>query len=243
MGSELVGLSPLQAGSKRLTKQQSETDYSVNAFQNSGADVLVTREDYDDARDPSFGEMKSSYYSETTGVKNAKKAFFTAGKWEVHRMGLSPVDMELLKSENMTFKKLCNIYGVDDRLFNNDSTGSENSVDAMIKHLYTNAALPEVYAFRDAINTKITPLFNQKGVKYYVDCDITGIPELQDDLKKLAEIFSSLPIMIPNMIMEAFNYGKLDDQNMDKVYIKQGYQALDDLIIDDALLKDTGDYS
>jgi hypothetical protein len=89
--------------------------------------------------------------------------------------------------------------------------------------LYTNAALPEVYAYRDLLNQSIVPLF---GPDYYVDVDLVGITELQDDMKAMADIFSTLPIMQPNMILEAFNYGKSDDIMMDQFYIKSGYEPI-----------------
>lgn len=228
-GDELIGLSPLRAGSKILDRQKSEVDYSVSSFQNAGATGIVTREDYEESRDPAFGAMKSDYYAETSGTKNAKKSFFTGGKWNYIQIGLSPVDMDLLASEVKTFKRLCNLYGVSDILFNNGDASTESNVKEMVKALYTNAALPEVYAFRDGLNSKVTPLFNKKGVKYFIDCDITSISELQEDMKRMAEIFNNLPIMIPNLIMEAFGYGKSTDTNMDKVFVKAGYTELDNL--------------
>ena len=228
-GDELVGLSPLRAGAKILTRQQSEVDYAVSSFQNNGARGIITREDYEDATDPNIGKMKADYYAETAGTNNAQKLFFTAGKWQYLDIGLSPVDMNLLESEIKTFKRLCNLYGVSDILFNNGEAATESNVKEMIKQLYTNAALPEVYAFRDLINNSLTAKYNDKGGKYFVDCDITGISELQDDMKAMAEIFSTLPIMVPNLILEAFNYGKMDDPMMDKVYVKTGYTDIESL--------------
>jgi hypothetical protein len=136
--------------------------------------------------------------------------------------------MNVLQSEVRTFKKLCNLYGISDILFNNSDASTESNVTEMVKALYTNAALPEVYALRDALNAYLTPKY-QDGNKYYIDCDITGISELQDDMKEMAEIYSTLPIMIPNLIMESFNYGKIEDPNMDKVYVKTGYTDLESI--------------
>jgi hypothetical protein len=139
------------------------------------------------------------------------------------QIGLSPVDMQVIESQKYTFKRICNAYGVSDVLFNNGEAATESNVNAMIKRLYTNAALPEVYAYRDLLNQSIVPLF---GPDYYVDVDLVGITELQDDMKAMAGIFSTLPIMQPNMILEAFNYGKSDDIMMDQFYIKAGYEPI-----------------
>jgi len=234
-GDELVGLSPLRAGSKVLARQLSETDYMVNSFQNSGIRGIVAMEDGQDLSKEDFGKMKSDFYTEGYGIVNARKDLFTFGKWKYTQVGLGPVDMDVLNSEIRTFKRLCNLYGISDILFNNSDASTESNVTQMVKQLYTNAALPEVYAYRDAINQRITPSFNSKGVKYFVDCDVSGIPELQEDMKYMAEVWAALPIMNPNVINEAFGNGKSEDPLMDKWYIKAGYNAIDDLATVDPL--------
>jgi HK97 family phage portal protein len=230
VGNELVGLSPLVAGSKVLDRQAAETDYSVNAFQNSGISGIVWNEAMrqDDIEQGALGKMKADFYNEASGVNNARKLLFMAGKMGYTQVGLGPIDMNIIESGKLTFKKLCNLYGVSDRLFNNDATGSEISTDVAFKDLYTNGALPEVYALVDALNLFLVPKFNGKQ-KYYVDCDITGIPELQDDMKDMATAFSLSPVMNPGIIAKAFNWPyDAKDPNMDKFFIKQGYQTIED---------------
>lgn len=230
VGNELVGLSPLVAGSKVLDRQAAETDYSVNAFQNSGISGIVWNEAMrqDDIEQGALGKMKADFYNEASGVNNARKLLFMAGKMGYTQVGLGPIDMNIIESGKLTFKKLCNLYGVSDRLFNNDATGSEISTDVAFKDLYTNGALPEVYALVDALNLFLVPKFNGKQ-KYYVDCDITGIPELQDDMKDMATAFSLSPIMNPGIIAKAFNWPyDAEDPNMGKFFIKQGYQTIED---------------
>jgi HK97 family phage portal protein len=233
VGNELIGLSPLRAGSKILTQQEAERDYSVNAFQNSGISGIVYNESArsEDIEQGVLGKMKADFYNEASGTQNARKLLFMAGKLGYQQIGLSPVDMNILASEIKTFKKLCNLYGVSDRLFNNDATGAMITADIAYKDLYTNAALPEVYALRDALNKYLTPKFNTGKDKFFIDCDITGITELQDDMKDMAIVFSSLPVMNPGIIAKAFNWDyDNDDPNMDKYFIKQGYQTVEDAI-------------
>jgi len=229
IGNELIGMSPLRAGSKILDRQAAEMDYSVNAFQNSGISGIVWNEAMrsEDIEQGAVGKMKADFYNEAAGVHNARKLLFMAGKMGYTQVGLGPVDMNILASEVKTFKKLCNIFGVSDRLFNNDASGSEISVDVAYKDLITNAVLPEVYALRDALNSFLTPKFSGKE-KLYIDCDITGIAELQDDMKDMATVFSSLPVMNPAIIAKAFNWEYPDD--LDKYFIKQGYETIEDAL-------------
>jgi HK97 family phage portal protein len=239
-GEELIGLSPLKAGSKILQRSIDETDYSVAAFQNSGISGIVSNEDVTNINTETQGKLKSDFYSEASGTRNARKLLFTNGKVKYTQIGLGPVDMDIINSEVRTFKRLCNLFGVSDILFNNSDASTESNVKEMVKQLYVNAALPEVYAFVNTFNQNIVPKFNTGGVKYFVDCDLTEITVLQDDMKKLAETFAQLPIMIPNFILETMGYGKQEDPLLDKVYVKNGYQPIDDMNIQD--LPITGDY-
>jgi HK97 family phage portal protein len=223
-GNELIGLSPLKAAHKVLQRNADEIDYSTAAFQNSGISGIVSNENVTDMRSETAGALKKDFYTEGSGTHNAKKLLFTAGKIAYTQIGLSPVDMQVLESEVRTFKRLCNIYGVSDVLFNNGEASTESNVKEMIKQMYTNAALPEVYAWCDLINKYVAPSFGN----YFVDVDLSEITVLQDDLKAMSEVFATLPVMVPNHILEAFSFGKIEDEMMDRPFIKSGYQMLDD---------------
>ncbi len=233
VGNELIGMSPLQAGARTLDRGEAETDYSVNAFQNSGISGIVSNESIrdGDVAPEILGKMKKDFYGEASGTQNARKLLFMAGKIDYTAVGLSPVDMDVIASEIRTFKKLCNLYGVSDMLFNNDGIGNGigGKTDIVFKDLYTNAALPEVYAKRDAYNSFLTPKFNTPKEKYFIDCDITGITELQDDMKDMATVYSTLPTMNPHIIAKAFGWDATDVP--DKWFIKQGYQTIEDALM------------
>lgn len=232
MGNELIGLSPLQAGAKTLDRGEAETDYSVNAFQNSGISGIVANESMraDEVDTGALGKMKNDFYAEASGTQNARKLLFMTGKITYTGIGLSPVDMDVLASEIRTFKKLCNLYGVSDMLFNNDGIGNGvgGKTDIVYKDLYTNAALPEVYAKRDAYNSFLVPKFNTKTEKYFIDADITGITELQDDMKDLATVLSTSPVMNPFIVAQAFGWDTTGIEN--KWFVKVGYQTIEDAV-------------
>lgn len=231
MGEELVGLSPLTAGLKILTRSNDEVDYSVAAFQNSGISGIVTNESVSDASPETLGQLKKDFYNEASGTKNARKLLFQAGKINYVQIGLSPVDMDLLESEKLTFKKLCNLYGVSDILFNVNDSSTESNVKEMIRQLYTNAALPEVYAYRDLLNKGIAPQFNTNNEQYFYDCDLTAITELQQDMVKMAEVLNKMPVMIPNVAFEMMGLSTSEDEAASKIYIKNDYTPLEDLSI------------
>ena len=240
MGDELIGLSPLQPLHRTAQRSKSENDFMVRGFQNAGAQGIVNFEGLEEGSTEALGKMKDDFYRDAGGTMNARKSLFHAGKTTFTQIGLGPVDMEVIKSQTVTFKKICNAYGVSDILFNNGEASTESNVNEMIKRLYTNAALPEVFAYRDMLNQSLSKAY---GNGYYIDADLTGITELQDDMKAMADIFAALPIMQPNLILEAFKYGKSEDPLMDKYYIKQGYSAIEDMQPVPDLINPAKDYN
>jgi len=231
VGNELIGLSPLRAGSKVLDKNESETQYSVNAFQNAGISGIVYNESIsgDEVAPDVLGKLKSDFYNEGSGTANARKLLFQAGKIGYQAVGLGPVDMDVLASMKLTFKKLCNLFGVSDRLFNNDATGSEVSDDNTRKDFYINAVLPEVCAFRDAYNTYLVPKFNDDKNKYFIDFDISNIIELQDNFKDMASIYGQLPFTNLGVVAKAFNIDvDQSDPILKQWFIKNGYTTIED---------------
>lgn len=238
-GAELTGLSPLAALHRTSVRGASENDYMVRGFQNSGANGIVTigGEGSADHTPEALGSLKSSFYNESSGTRNAQKTLFINDQVAYTQIGLGPVEMKVIESQKITFKKFCNAYFVSDVLFNNGETATESNVKEMVKRMYTNACLPDAYALRDLLNQKLTPLFDKDGTKYYIDVDITGISELQEDMQAMATIYSTLPIMNPAWISEAFGYGK-DMGVEDRLYIKTGYTPIEDLDVPDVNLED-----
>lgn len=242
-GSELLGLSPLSAAFKTLTQIGNERDYANRALLNAGAEGFISNED-DDFNIETWGSVKEDILKELGAIKdrsasnvNAKKLGALLGKWKYTQIGISPVDMALIDQGKITFKKMCNVYGVSDVVFNNDSASTESNVKEMVTQMYTNVVIPEVTSLRDTLNAgllyrkdelgKLNPRFTDK--KRVIDYDMSDISELQEDQTAIATRFSTAPAFRVNDWYEAMGWGRLDDPNADVVLIKQGYMPLADV--------------
>lgn len=229
------GLSPLKVLARRLARMDKGLDISTSQLQNGGVPGIV----YD--KGPGFvapsndgsGEVsvtssrRDNFLKYLVNEANKGAPYFAGSELGYIQLGLPLTDMDLATLDKIDFKKLCNAYGVSDRLLNNDATGSEVSDDNARKGLYTNAVLPLVTRIAEAFNRGILPDFTDK--KRHIQADITEVPELQADMKESADIIAALPIFIPNNVLETFNFGRIDDELMDKVYVKNGYSLLEDL--------------
>lgn len=233
MGYELLGLSPLSAASRTLTQINNERDYANRALINAGAEGVLYNENDDQYTPETFGKIKEDVLKElgsnwqAGGNVNAKKLAFLSGKWNYLRTAISPADMQLIEQGKTTFKKLCNVYGVSDVWFNNDTAATESNVKEMVKQAYTNTILPEVTGLRDTLQKGLAFRFTDKA--RVIDYDMSDITELQEDTGAIATRFSNTPAFRVNDLYEAMGWGRLDDSNADVVLIKQGYSPLADV--------------
>lgn len=255
------GMSPLQALHRRLHRLDSEMDVSVAQMDNGGVpgvlydenddgnddiDVIVTKPDgtKEAQKTTKANAHKINFYNYLQNKGNKGAPYMSGGKLGYIALGLKLADMDVAELSKIDFKKLCNAFRVSDRLFNNDAAGSEVSDDNARKGLYTNACLPDVYRVRDAFISDLLPEFVEfDNKRRTIKEDISEIPALQGDMLKMAQAYSALPMFIPNELREMFHLEKLDDPNADKMYVKTGYVALDDLQGAGDLPNTGGDYT
>lgn len=230
-GDELWGLSPVQVLMKEITQDNEAANSQVAQFQNGGPAAFVGNKGItaDQAGVELMGKIKAKWDAEAAGSKNRGKFKLVPGEPVVARVGLSPVDLDILEGRRFTLSQYCNVFGISDILLNNNEASTESNVKEQIKRLYTNAALPEAYSLRNQLNKHVAPQFKSK-YKTVLDVDITAIPELQADMLKTAQALAASPLMSPKDVAErlGLNASDLPEDIANKMYIKQGYLPIED---------------
>lgn len=243
IGNELYGLSPLQPGKNPLSTTKNQADYQNEALINAGSRGAVYSEDAaemeETARDAMKEKVLDDLGSKWKGGKNinARKLAFLSGKWGYLDLMKSPADMDLIEQQKLTFKQLCNIYGVPDELFNGDAGAKYDNQGYAEKSMYTNCCLPLVAALCDDFNRGLAPAYKGSIVGY----DLNDIPELQENVSDINKRFSEAPGYKPNDLREATGYGRDLGPDGEVFLVKTGYQPLADVAapIDIPM---TGDY-
>ncbi len=246
----LRGLSPVKVLCKRLARSDSNMNVSTAQLQNGGVPSIVydKTEASTTAATEIVGARKDNFYRFRSNPRNAGSPFFASGEMGVLQLGSHLADMGVIELGNIDFKKFCNAYAVSDRLFNNDATGSEISDDNARKGLYTNCVLPNIYMVRDAFINGLLPDF-EKGVvlenngdpiripgdgkKRFIDCDITEITELQEDLGKTVNALAAASWLTLNEKRDVMGYEIFENPLMDQILIGTGIVPLDDLNLPD----------
>jgi HK97 family phage portal protein len=225
------GLSPLVPARKLLTRLTSADDASVSQLQNGGLPGIVYDKTLgnEEVSQEALDLMRQRFFSYIRKSENKGAPFFSAGEKGYIPIGLKLADMELTELQNMDFKRLCNVYKISDFLFNNDA--KYENAQFYIKQMYTNVCLPLAYTFRDKFNSELVAVSNWPDKrKRFIDVDISGITELQDDYMQLANVLSALPITpTGNEMRELFKWDAIDNENMNLPLVKQGYSLIDEL--------------
>ena len=247
-GNQLYGLSPLQAAYRTIQRSNDAKDTSVAMLQNQGPKGILSADESNDFGPEAAGKLKEDFYNQygtktQAGIlKNAGKILIAGAKLNWINMGLSPVDLQLLESEKITLRELCNVYGVNSALFNDPDNKSYNNMKEAKKEMLTQVVLPELVALRDAFNRFFA---TEVGQGYYIDFDLTVFPELQEDMKELSAILSQSWWITPNEKRAAMRYDTVQDDVMDEIFIPAGYLPIDELTMlqDPRDAQQQGDYN
>jgi HK97 family phage portal protein len=248
-GQQLYGLSPLQAAYRTVQRSNDAKDTSVGMLQNQGPKgILYAKEGNNDFGPEAAGKLKEDFYNQygtkTQGgiVQNAGRILIAGAELGWLNMGLSPVDLQLLESEKITLRELCNVYGVNSALFNDPDNKTYNNMKEAKKEMLTQVVLPELVAIRDAMNRFFG---NEMGRDTYIDFDLTVFPELQEDMKELSCILSQSWWITPNEKRVAMRYETIPDEVMNEIFIPAGYLPIDELTMlqDPRNAQQQGDYN
>lgn len=241
--SDLLGMSPLRPGSMVLTQSNDGYTAQVKSFQNMGAVGILSKKNESTKGGNTFtkeqAEYVRTYWADNySGAHNAGKIHITSAQLEFIKMGLSPVDLNILEVMKLSFRQLCNLYQFPSQLLNDNEHATYNNIREAKKALYTDVIIPELQSLRDELNRQLVPAY---GDNLYLDIDTSGIDVLQDDKKALAEWLAAAWWI--KGIDKQRMMGVTEDEEMDKYFIPANLLASDvEAIPEDVLklLKDKG---
>ena len=225
-GEHLYGLSPVKAALKDIDANSQGKVGQAAMFTNQGAKAAI----YDKSGETTSAQAETTRDRIDEIINNNARAgsvTFLNGDMGLLQFGMSSTDLQLIQAIGLTKRELCNVWQVPPILMAIEDPTYSNLQEAR-KDFVTNSVWPECTSFDDQIKMQLLPMYgNDKTIT--VASDISALPEMQDDMKQMADIFATLPVIIPNDILEAFKFDRQTDPNMEKVYIKNGYSTLEDM--------------
>lgn len=230
-GSQLYGMSPLEAALKVMTATNAGYDRMSQQFENGGPDVIITGTKETATQEWNEEQFKTVWERFVSKFRKKSKERFMLKNLpvEVHEIGKSVVDLNVLEYIKLSLRDYCNIYGVPSALMNDNefATQSANNREFQ-RQLWNNAIIPELEMMKDDMN-KIAAMYNAAtGQNLYYEYDLSDIPELQEDITTQAAGLSSAWWMTVNERREAMGLEALPIDG-DTIFAPMGISPLADL--------------
>lgn len=185
--SHLRGVSPLRSAWKLLRMSNNAADASAKMTYNGGAKGALVPEVVNNnvpQMTPEQASMIQRAINERlNGTDNKGAVGILQYPYNYLNFGLSSVDMELVKTMQLSLHQWCRVFGLPIVLFDTESSSYNNYANAM-RDLVTNTIVPLCCELRDELNMWLVPRF---GENVYIDFDISALPELQSDMEKLVQ--------------------------------------------------------
>lgn len=183
-GSHLYGMSPLQSARRVVTRSNEAYTANAKMLKNMSPPGILMLDDPDVEMTEEQTSQLEMQWSQKIGSERAGKVLVTGARMKWQQLGLSPVDLNILESQKMDLRDICNVFHVSSELFNDPDNKTNSNKKESRMALYYETVIPELDLIRDELNRWLVKPFNVDGKTYHLDYDITSIPALQADIEK-----------------------------------------------------------
>lgn len=219
-GENLRGLSPLAAMLKVVQESNEYTLQSIKQAQNSGpAHLIASQGTAANQMGIEEGRLLKDALKEKWR-ESSKEPFVTSASIDVHPLGLSPTDLKMIEGRMFTFRSFCNGYSMPSEIFNDPENKTFANKNEAKRAGILDAVEPELRAVRDIINGCF-PVTKSGNRRFVVDYDISMLPEMQEDQKKMAEALELQPYATWAEKRKVMKWG--DDVRPDKQELLNDY--------------------
>lgn len=229
-GEDLYGLSPIKALARVVTQSNSAFQANAASFQNMGATGIISQDPTGLDSEMVFTQeqmntIKRTFAKEYTGPDKFNKIAFTSASIKYQQLGLSPVDMAILGSMELSFEQLCGGWKFPSELLRSKNS-TYNTRDAAKKSLYEDCIMPELNTLAEDMHKWLALPF---GDEYCFLPDFSGVQVLQSNRTEQANWLNASWWLSPNQKLEQQGFPKSTDPLMDKVYIPSMLTPMDDI--------------
>lgn len=223
-GGHLRGMSRLRPLLRSVVGSSEAYNSLVKAFQNQGAWGLLAILDKDGEGLTLSKEQKSllkSSFRRDSG-KGDLTIMNNTSVWT--QMGLTVVEMEILKSLGIYKGNLCDAYNVPSQLLSGSQDRTYNNYKEAEQALWRNAIQPSLDGWLKLLSQWLAPKFGEEGT--VLKADYSEVACLQVDKAAMVTWMVAARSFTKNEIREAVGFEMLPDPAMDIIYEGAGLMPL-----------------
>jgi len=183
------GMSPLQAAYRTLSASNQIITSQDSFFKNKGVSGILSN----GSDNISFQSEQAEMIQKATdrklgGANKTNQIVATNANVKFTQLGMSPQDLEMIKSGDMTLRQLSRAYGIDSKLLNDPAASTYSNLTEAQKQMFTNAVIPNNERLLSYYNRFIVPAYSKRdNTEYFIKQDLSKIESLQGDKKMEAE--------------------------------------------------------
>lgn len=183
--AHLRGMAPLEAGIM-LVQAMNEADLRIATSNKNGGAAGLAYKKVAGSIEPSpeqKTEMRSQFNNAVNSNEMANKIAVLSGEWGYHNFATSVKEQMLLEQYGVGFKRLCRIFKTPAQIFDEGNSTWDNQRQAEKRWIYSKVA-PIMASLRDRLQDALVLKFGLDPERHLIDFDLSGLPELADDLKE-----------------------------------------------------------
>lgn len=237
-GVELKGMSPIKTALYNLSASNNGIKSQAMRFQNNGGDGVIG---FKNAITDEQIKAVQAKLDARAGSNSAGKIFAAGSEFDYTNFGLSPADLEILKTIGWNRTVFCNLFGVDPHLVDPTMGSTYNNQREAVASPYNRTIVPFMEELFNGLNNWLLPRY--KG-SLSLEIDKSGVPELQKDKAENVKWLSMAWWLTGNERRREIDYEPLDEPEMELIQYPTNLQPFGaDTAADTALGKrGTADY-
>lgn len=234
-GSQLYGQSPLRAYISTLVRNKDARLEQNKQMKNGGVFGILSPDSGAPAiTDP---KIKADLKKQLETAKNSQdivSRLFVSGapaKWL--QIGLPSTDLQLLESLALDRIDICNAYHINPVMLGNMNASTDNNMDWAAKQFVYNCVMTLGNTITDKLTRDICPPYETGGEKKMIMFDYSVLPEMSDDMDKVASALEKMYWLSVNEKREYQGWGRSPEPDANKILVPSTYKLLEDISLTD----------
>jgi HK97 family phage portal protein len=228
-GGHLRGMSRLRPLVKTITGSAEAYNSLVKAFQSQGMWGILTLLEPDTNRAIETTKEQKSILKRTF-KRDSKKGELTVANFgtQYTKMGLTIVELEVIKSIGLLGGKLTDAFNVPDQLFAGSQSKTYSNYKEAEQALWRNAIQTSLDAYLEGLSKWLAPFFPGEE-ETVLKADYSEVACLQNNMVELVQWMVSAQSFSRNDIREAVGWERLDIPGMDDILVSAGLMPISEM--------------